>query len=461
MLSGPDGPTARWLTSVAGLAAVTAVTRRLDEGATTLAVAEQLRGAVADPARRAAVVDAALARRRARARWPDAESLLFTGEALEQASDPAVSAHRAARLVVALTADGGRGGGGAGRLVDLGCGVGGDTLALARAAPPGVEVHAVDRDPGRLALLAHNAEVAGVEVTIRCADLRELTLSPHDVLHADPGRREGGRRLRHLSEYQPPVDALLAAHGHAAAGAVALAPGVDIDDAALPEDVEVEYVQLGDALVEATLWWGAAAADGPAVRRTRASLLPAPTGPGPSTSPILTSHLGVPSEREWLPVAEVGALLIDPAAAVVRARLHDDLGRSIGAWRTARHRAVLSADRTPPTSPWLRARRVLAVLPGRPRAVRAWLRSAEAAAAWRELAGQHDAAAATTTPTVEVVLHGVDADPVAVWRELGRPPRGPRGIRVELLRRDTDTITVVTVADQVSHPTATMGVWMT
>ena len=45
---------------------------------------------------------------------------------------------------------------------------------------------------------------------------------------------------------------------------------------------------------------------------------------------------------------------------------------------------------------------------------------------------------------MELVLHGVRVEPVAWWRELGRPPRGPGGIRIELVRRDHDQVAVIT-----------------
>ena len=98
-MTGPDEPTARWLTSAAGLAVVERTTAALDAGEDALQVADRLSRDGIDTARRAAAVDAAVCRRRARDRWPEAERLLFTRQALEQASDPAVAAHRARSLL--------------------------------------------------------------------------------------------------------------------------------------------------------------------------------------------------------------------------------------------------------------------------------------------------------------------------------------------------------------------------
>jgi hypothetical protein len=279
-------------------------------------------------------------------------------------------------------------------------------------------------------LLAHNAEVAGCSVSTHHADALTVALPPGAVVHADPSRRRDGRRVRRLADHQPSVPALLAAHRRTGAWALALSPGVDLDDPDLSDDlgdIEVEYVQLGDALVEATVWLRP---DDSGSRRTRATLL--------QDGEVVASRLGDPATRNRLPVGELGAVLIEPAPAAVRARVHDDLGREIGAWRVADHRALLTSGLTPPPSPWYRARPVEAVLPARHKELRRWLRS------------RQDAAGAALE--VELVLHGVDADPLELWRSLGRPPRGPHGLRLEFLRRDHDTITVVTRTPRADGP---------
>lgn len=424
-----DVATARWLTSAPGRAAVTAATTELDEGADELRVADGLVARTGHPERRAAALGAAVARRRARRRWPGADELLFTRAALEQASDPVVSAHRAARLAAiaheatdpattgtgpaeATTAEG--------TLVDLCAGVGGDAVALARAAAgTGAPVLAVDIDAARLTLLAHNAEVLGASVATRHADALSIALPPGAVVHADPSRRRGERRVRRLADHLPSVPALLAAHPNTAASALALSPGVALDDPDLPDDLEVEYVQLGDVLVEATVWLGVSGDGG----RARATLLAQDGG-------VVASRLGRPARRARLEVDELGTVLIEVAPAAVRARLHDEIGAEIDAWRVAEHRALLTSSTQPPSAPWYRARPILAVLPARPKQLRRWLRTHPDATGGAQ--------------QVEVVLHGVDADPSELWRALGRPPRGPHGLRMEFVRRTSDTVTVVT-----------------
>jgi hypothetical protein len=396
-----DLQVARWLTGPDGLASVAAVTGALDAGRDELAVASGLRRDGLDPARATAVLAAADARRRARGRWPDADRLLFTPIALEQASDPQVAAWRARRF--------------AGLPVwDLCAGVGGDTLAIGAAA---ATVTAVDLDPARLELLAHNAAVRGLEVRTIVADALVVALPAGAVMHADPGRRRDGRRVRRLADHLPSVAGLLEVHAAAPARAVVLSPAVALDDPDLPGDAELEFVQVGDRLVEAVLWAGA-------VRQTR-------DGAGPTQATATLLPAGVSRSRAargpQLPVGEVGTALLQVAPAAVRARLHDTIGAEVGARRLARARALLTVDELPDASPWFQRRLVHGVVPARPRQVRTWLRRAE-------------------ERPVEIAVHGLDADPTTWWRELGRPPRGPHGWRIELVRTDRGGVAIVTTS---------------
>lgn len=393
---------ARWLTSAAGLAAVEALTAAVVTGEDELTLATRARKRVEDPRCAAAATAAAVARVRARPRWPQADRLLFTRRGLEEASDPEVAEWRAAALLE-------RHGGREPHVTDLTAGLGGDTIALARA---GARVTAVERDAARAVLLAHNLAASGVTAEVVVADALEVDVPPGGCVVADPARRPAGRRASHLDAHEPPVTALLERHARNAM-ALVLAPGVDPDDPGLGgQPVEVEYVQLGNQLTEATVWLGALRE---ADVQARATLLPGPHGRSRG------------QRGDTLPVAEPGGYLVEVVPAAVRARVHDELGREIGAWRLSEHRALLSTAARPPDSPWYQSRRIEATLPARAPALRHWL---------------HD----RDEQPIEVVLHGVEADPTDWWRELGRPPRGPQGRRIELVRRRDDTIAVVTDA---------------
>lgn len=383
---------ARWLVGTDGLQAVAEATRELDAGRDELAVNRLLRAGGLPASRAIAVVGAARSRQRARARWKDADRLLFTPQALEQASDPEVAAWRARRVAGA-------------EVWDLCAGAGGDALAFAAA---GATVTAVDHDPARLVLLEHNAAVIGVEVRIRCADVLSVTPPTGALVHVDPSRRDAGRRVRRLAHHRPPVGALLRHLDDAAGVAVVLSPAVPLDDPDLPPDAELEFVQVGPDLIEATAWLAALRSAAAA----SATLLPG-------------GHHRVrhrPVER--LPVGPVGSHLVEVAPAAVRARLHDAIGRDLGARRVAARRALLTTDEPAAPSPWYRTWPVEAVLPARPGRLRAWLADAEPA-------------------PLEISVHGLDTEPARWWRALGRPPRGPTGRRVALVRTDDGAVAVV------------------
>src|SRR5262249_51457002 len=118
------------LTSAAGRAALVAADRVADDD--PLGAASALRGGGIEPRLAAAALTQALLRRRARARLgPEAGRLLFPGAGLEQATRALVANRRAERLKAA----------GVTRVADLGCGIGADMIAFARA---GLAVVAAD-----------------------------------------------------------------------------------------------------------------------------------------------------------------------------------------------------------------------------------------------------------------------------------------------------------------------------
>lgn len=380
-------PTARWLTSEEGQQVVAAAAAALARTGDTLQAGEAARAWPLPPDRAAAAVSCAVARQAARDLVGGADRLLFTQPAWEQASHPDVSRWRAARFA------------GATWVADLCSGCGGDALALAAA---GTHVVAVDRDQARCVLLDHNAAVRDAPVTPVVADARHPPLRALGLVHCDPSRRTAGRRAARLADYRPPVAALQPVLAAADGAGLVLSPAVALDDPDLPPDGELEFVQHGQDLLEAVVWLGELRHGGVGARAT---LLPAG---------VTLTRTG-PAEQ--LAVGAVGEWLLEVQPAAVRARLHDVLGRPLGARRLARRRALLTTDERPPASVWWRRWRVEAVLPPRPVRVRRWLRGADAR-------------------PLEIATAGVTADPTRWWRELGRPPRGPDGRRLLLVRLD-------------------------
>lgn len=277
-----------------------------------------------EPAR--AALEIAILRGEAGAKFPFAEKMYFTREALEQASAWQVATYRAERYRLFDLA------------LDLGCSVGGDTLALAGAAV----TLGIDLDPLRLLMARANLAALGLEMraALLQADLsQELPLSrlPGKVgMFFDPARRAGGRRVYSVRAYQPPLEIIRQWLIGTPALGVKISPGVRLDELSGYE-AEVEFISLAGELKEAVLWFGPLR--GPT---RRATVLPGPhsmTGSGERLPPLLS---------------EPGAWLYEPDPAILRAGLVRTLGQQLGAAQLDPDIAYLTAAEWQPT-PFARA----------------------------------------------------------------------------------------------------------
>lgn len=193
---------------------------------------------------------------------------------------------------------------GRGPVLDVGCSVGGDLLALAAVAGP---VTGVDRDEARLLLAAENARVLDLPVQLVAAQAADLR--PHGWVFADPARRSGGRRVHDPRRYAPPLDLLGGWLPGVAGMAVKVAPGLDHD--ALPPDWEVELVSLGGEVKEAVLWGGD-------LRR----------GAG-RTATVLPAGATLVGRDAQAATGPPGRFLLEPDGAVVRAHLVAELAEQV------------------------------------------------------------------------------------------------------------------------------------
>lgn len=325
----------------------------------SIALGTRLRREGHDPELVAAALTQSRLRAAAAARLgPDAERLLLTQDGLEQATRPAVSARRAARF----------GRAGVEHVWDLGCGLGLDALAMARA---GLRVTAVERDPAVAAAARANlAGHAGVRVVL--GDATRCRPGAADGAFLDPARRTPGvadvtgrtRRVFRLEDLSPSWSHVLDIAGTAAATGAKLSPG--FPHAQLPAGVEAEWVSLDGSVLECALWWGAVAhhpgrravvgttgADG-TVRWV--DIGPAPQPPDPLAG-----------------AADLRDLLVEPDRAVLAAGRVDALAHLTGGQELDPGVGYVTADSVVPLS-WARWYAVRDLLPLHARPVRAWLR---------------------------------------------------------------------------------------
>ena len=184
----------RWLLTDEGQAVLARAEEATAEGVEELAIQAELRRTVRDqPADRvAAALSQAELRRRAVPKFGDlAARMYFTRDGLEQATRLSVATHRAGRLQAAVTQT----------VIDLGCGIGGDLIAFARA---GVLTAGVDLDPVRVAVAEANLAAHGVAGAVQVADATRVDTTPFDVAFADPARRSGKGRTFNVDDWTPP-----------------------------------------------------------------------------------------------------------------------------------------------------------------------------------------------------------------------------------------------------------------
>lgn len=322
-----------------------------------LVASAALNGRVEDPALLAAALTQVRLRRRARQKFgADAEQMYFTADGLEQATTRLVADHRAARVATVAP----------GQVHDLGCGIGADLIAFARA---GVPASGVDRDPAIVAVALANLQALGLPGAVRVATAEgqwaSLESLDESVVFVDPARRSGVRRTFDPAAWSPPWSFVAEVLTRTAVAKTL--PG--LPHHLVPSGVEAEWVSLDGSLREAALWSGRLAGD---VRR-RATVMRSAGGGASATSVTDADDPGA------VGVDAVGRYLYEPDDAVVRAHLVTAVAAQVSGWLLDDHIAYVSSNRLV-SSPLARAYEVLAVLPYRLKLLRAALRERDVGA---------------------------------------------------------------------------------
>ncbi len=290
-----------------------------------------------------ALLETVLLRQRATKKFSRASEMFFTRPALEQASAEIISTYRAQRFFQA----------GVEEIADLGCGIGGDSIALATKT----HVTGVDWDTVRLAIAQENIRVyeRGDHFSPMQADLQFMKPFTCDAVFADPGRRdENGRRLYSLDEYRPPVSSLVAWRTKAQFMAIKISPGVDYNE--IPSGSEVEFISVEGEVREAVLWYGGFWTG---VHR-RATLLPG-------------AYTLTDDGLEDVRITEPDAFLYEPDGAIIRAHLVTHLAHKLDAAKIDPDIAYLTS-RTATTTPFGRCFAIDDVMPFHLKKLRRYLR---------------------------------------------------------------------------------------
>lgn len=307
--------------------------------------ASAVRRTESDPERAAAALTQVSLRVRGVSKFgADAVHMYFTPDALEQATRARVASHRAARVAAFAPSS----------VVDLGCSMGGDLIAFARA---GLTAAGVDLDPVRAAMARANLAALGLPGATMVADATALDLSPFAVTFADPARRSGRGRTFDVDDWTPPwsfVEQLQRGDS-----VVKVAPGIPHD--LLGDGVEGEWVSDGGDLKEAVLWSGALS-----TTARRATVI------GDGGLATLTDE-DDPYTGAGRPVVDLGAYLYEPDDAVTRAGLVTAVAAGVEGGLVDPKIAWVTSDKYF-RSPFARGYRVLEEVPYREKGLRAALR---------------------------------------------------------------------------------------
>jgi SAM-dependent methyltransferase len=359
-----------------------------EEDPESLAAASRMRARYGRELAAAALTQVAL-RRQAKAKFGEAAlAMFFTRAGLEQATRPEVADYHASRFLRA----------GVRRVVDIGCGIGSDSMALARA---GLEVVAVEVDPVTAAVA--RANLAG-RADVICADatqVAEQLTEPGVAVFCDPARRNDHGRVWRVEDFAPPwsfVASLL--DGRRTAG-VKLGPA--LPHSLIPDAVEAEWITYRGETVEVALWAGAGSSAG------RRSALILPDG--------RLTVIGAPP----LPVRELGRYLYEPAGAVIRAGAIPELGSQLGAGLLHSQVAYLTSDQLC-TTPFATEFEVRERLPFHLRALRNWVKQARVG-------------------VLEIKKRGVDVDPAELRK--GLRLSGPNTATMVISRTPSGAIAVI------------------
>ena len=336
-----------------------------EEDPESLAAASRMRAQFGPELAAAALTQATL-RRQAKAKFGEAAvQMFFTRAGLEQATRPEVADHHASRFRLA----------GVRKVIDLGCGIGSDSMAFARA---GLEVLPVDVDPETAAVA--QANLAGVADVI-CTDANEVAeqlITARVGVFCDPARRNDHGRVWRVEDFEPRWPTVMQLFDGGRTAGVKLGPA--LPHSLIPEAVEAEWITHRGETVEVGLWSGPGAT------------------PGRRSALIMPNARLIATTAPPLPVRDLGSYLYEPAGAVIRAGAIAELGAQLGAGLLDPQVAYLTGDQLCST-PFATALEVRQRLPFHLKALRSWVREAQIG-------------------VLEIKKRGIDVDPAELRRRL-------------------------------------------
>jgi hypothetical protein len=333
--------------------------------ATVLALGEGLRAAGFDTDLVAAALTQSRLRAKGREKFGDfAAGMLFTADGLEQATRLEIAARHAQRFRRA----------GIRQVIDLGCGIGADAMAIAGLD---LQVTAVEVDEMTALLAGVNLRHwPGAVVSVGAVEDTQLPAGEgarHTGAWLDPARRTPGvsdalgrtRRVFRLDAISPSWSTVQSIARSLPATGAKMSPS--LPHAAVPAGTEAQWTSLAGEVLECAIWWG------PLVTTAGRSALvigskgrswtvrEADAGPSGGAAPVASS------------LAQVGAWLYEPDRAVIRAGLTGALSTAVDGVELDSGVGYVTSDRCVDVG-YARRFTVTESMPLNVKALRAWLR---------------------------------------------------------------------------------------
>jgi SAM-dependent methyltransferase len=173
-------------------------------------------------------------RKRGKEKFSRAAMMLFTRAGLEMATHERIAAYHASLFPGGV------------EVLDAGCGIGADLMALGARGP----VVGVDNNREHVQCARHNLGVYGFKGKVGRGDAIDVLEKGWDYVFCDPGRRDDGQRLINPDDYQPNVDDLREYLMRSKVGVMKLSPMLR-DDYLLGLGGDVRFVSFGRECREA------------------------------------------------------------------------------------------------------------------------------------------------------------------------------------------------------------------
>lgn len=258
------------------------------------------------------LIQLARLRQKASGRFPNVAELYFTAEALQQSTHWEIAQLHA--RWIHTHAD-------PGPVLDLGCGIGGDLLAIGQHR----EVVAYESDPIRARFAQANVHTFGLadRVTIKehdwLLDLAAGSLPAAGAAFVDPVRRLDDRRIFDVERIGPPLSSVLQLLEKLPCLCIKLMPGIQDKD--LPSGSVVTFISHEGICKEAMLWISSDSDD---------------TCPPKRRAAVHTDNgwLEVDVSGDSPPVGPLkeGLILHEPDPAVIRAGAFAELCAELNGW---------------------------------------------------------------------------------------------------------------------------------